>query len=220
MPFVVKDLPFQVLDRTFIAMTVESPHIFAVHADSPLKTLEDVIKEVRKDPANFTWSTMGGISIHEIMVRQFFKVIGVDVSKTRPVATLGGGQVAAMVAGGHVKLGVVSSVAGLPVIKGGMVRPLMISSRKRDPSYPDIPTSAELGYPTVNIVLWLGVSGPPKLPSYIVDIWNETLQEILNDPTYIARLKQIGLSINYKGPLEMREHVKKEMEEVRELLGR
>jgi tripartite-type tricarboxylate transporter receptor subunit TctC len=154
------------------------------------------------------------------MVRQFLKAIGVDVKKTKPVVTQGGGQVAAMIAGGHVKLGVVSSAAGMSIIKGGVVRALLISSQKRDPNYPDIPTGAELGYPAVNVIFWIGISGPPKLPTHIVDIWNETLQRIVKDPTYVTQTKKLGLPVNYKGANELREYVKKEMEEMRELLGR
>lgn len=219
LPIAVKEVPFNVMDRTFVAMTTTSPHIFVVNASSPYKTLADIVAEVKKDPKNFTWSSIGGTSTQEYMVRQFFKAIGVNIKDTKPVVTQGGGEVAALVAGNHVKLGVVSSSAGLPLIQGGTARALMISSGERDPSYPNVPTRIEAGYPTVDVVLWMGISGPPKLPSYIVDIWNKTIQKMVKDPDFIARVRKMGLTIDYKGPDEMREFVRKEIKEIAELLG-
>lgn len=219
LPFVVKDLPIKVMDRTFIAITNVSPHFFAVPVNSPYKTMPDVVEDLKKSPESFTWTSLGAASTQDYMFRQLCKAVGVDVQKTKPVFTQGGAQVATLVGGGHVKLAVVSSASGIPLMKGGTARALMISSAKRDPNYPNVPTGIEVGYPTVNVIYWMGVSGPPKLSPDIVDTWSKTLQKMVKDPAYIAKALKMGLPPGYKGPSEEIEFVKKEMEEIRNLLG-
>lgn len=162
--FVVKDLPFNVMDRTFIAMTFYSPNVLIVKADSPYKNPEDVIADVKKDPENFTWASMGGSSTPDIGMRQFFHAAGIDISKTKPVMITGGPSGTSLVAGGHAKLGFQTVAGTLPVIKSGLVRGLAVTSKTRYPDLPDVPTFEELGYPTVNVENWAGISGAPKVP--------------------------------------------------------
>jgi tripartite-type tricarboxylate transporter receptor subunit TctC len=82
---VVMDLPIKVMDRTFLAITGITPSLLIVPANSPYKTLADVIADAKKDPQNFTWSSLGGASSRDLSVRQFFRAIGVDFKKTKPV---------------------------------------------------------------------------------------------------------------------------------------
>jgi len=63
---------------------------------------------------------------------------------------------------------------------------------------------------------WAGFAGPPKLPSHIVDIWEKALQEMAKDPVSIAQMSNVGRPF-YLNSREMREHVQKEIDEVREL---
>lgn len=218
-PIVVKDLPYKIMDRTFITMTAISPMAIIVHSPSPYKSLKDLEVEAKKDPENFTWTSLGGAGGHDFTTRQFFKAIGIDVSKTKPVMVPGGAPAVSLTAGGHVKMGLGTVSACLPAIKGGTVRPLVVTSKQRWPDLPDVPTTLELGYPTVNHHYWMGISGTPKLPSHIVEIWDEALQEMLKDPEIISKVKSIGAVPFYHNAQEMREFVMKETEEVRELWG-
>ena len=217
--FAVKDPPFRVMDRTFVSMSSFSPHVLTVPANSPNKKLEDLIAEIKRDPENFRWGNMTGASPTETGMRQFFKAIGVDISKTKPVGTPSSVTLMTLVASGSVKVGFVSVNTSLPSIKGGMVRGLLMASNNRNAHLPDIPTASELGYPTVNVVTWVGYSGPPKLPSYIVEIWNKALQETLKDPEVISKFRNLGQEVNYLNASEFKERVKKEIEELKELYG-
>jgi tripartite-type tricarboxylate transporter receptor subunit TctC len=96
----VKDLPFKVMDRTFVSMTTFSAQDIIVPATSPYKTLKDLMEDARKDPENFSWSSLGGVSGNDFGARMFFKAAGVDVARTKPVMSKGGAQGAALVAGG------------------------------------------------------------------------------------------------------------------------
>jgi tripartite-type tricarboxylate transporter receptor subunit TctC len=214
----VKDLPFKIMDRTFIAMTFIAPIGFFVSSTSPIKNLKDLEAEAKRDPENFSWNLTGGAAGPDYAMRQFFKAIGLDHSRTKPIPVQGGAQAVILVAGGNVKVGACTVMAALPSIKGGMLRPLCIIGSARYPDLPDVPTAIEMGY-AVNVEHWFGISGPPKLPSLIVETWNAALEEMSRDPEIITKLKNVGALPYYRNARATREHVTKEFEEIKNLWG-
>jgi tripartite-type tricarboxylate transporter receptor subunit TctC len=214
----VKDLPFKVLDRTFIAFTTASPHIFYANAASPIKNLKDVEAEVKKNPGEFTWGSFGGVGAGDFLWRQFFKGIGVDVSKTKPVVTRGGAEIVSFVAGNHIKLGTATPTSGISHVRAGTVKVVGVSGF-RCPDYPDVATAVEQGFPTVTAVFWTGISGPPKLPPHIINKWEEAIQEMLKDQEFNSKLRNLGFKPFYLNSSEAREYVRKEIDEVRSLWG-
>ena len=214
----VKDLPFKVLDRTFIAFTTASPHVFYANSASLIKNLKDVEAEVKKSPEQFTWGSFGGVGAGDFLWRQFFKAIGVDVSKTKPVVTRGGAEIVSFVAGGHIKLGTASPTSGLSHVRAGTVKVVGVSGF-RSPDFPDVPTAVEQGYPTVTAVFWTSISGPPKLPSNIVNRWEEAIQEMLKDPEFISKSRNLGFKPFYLNSSDAREYVRKEIDEAKSLWG-
>jgi tripartite-type tricarboxylate transporter receptor subunit TctC len=216
---VVKQLPFKVKDRTFIGVANVTAMLLMVPSSSPIKTLQDAIAEAKKDPASFTWTSLGGASMQDYVIRQFFKATGIDVVKTKPIMSQGGSQATTLTAGGHVKLGSGTTSGILSAFKGGMVRPLGVTGKSRHPDFPDVPTFEELGYPTVTAQNWNGFSGPPNLPSSIVDAWDKALQEMVKDPEVITKLANIGSTPLYMNGTAAKEHVMKEAEEVEKLFS-
>lgn len=215
----VKDLPFKIMDRTYIADVTNAPMLLLVPASSPWQTLGDLVNSIKKNPDGFTWISGGSASVPAYVIRKFFASIDVDILKTREVMAKGGGEQVTQVAGGHVNLTSLAPASTLPAIKAGTVRPLAITSRGRHPMLPNVPTTRELGYPDVDIEVWGGFSGPLNLPSDIVDIWNNALQKALPDPKFNSRYENVGVPVFYRNPAEARNLVLKEMEEVKKLWG-
>ncbi len=209
---VVKDLPFRVMDRTFIAITLFNPIITISPSSAPYKTLHDLLADAKKDPENFTWDSLGGVSGDDFVGRMVLNAAKIDISKTKPVMSKGGSAAATLVAGGHIKMGHPAIISAWPHIQAATVKVLAVALKERDPLLPDVPTHAELGYPSVYCPFWLGVSGPPKLPSSIVDIWSKAIQEMLKDPEYLALVKKEFFRPFYHGPKEMVEYIRKESE--------
>ena len=212
-----RDLPFKVLDRTFIGVIVTCPLVFYVPAASPIKNLKDLEAEIKKDPEHFTWASFGGAGPGDFLVRQFFKAIGVDVAKTKPVSTRGGAEQLTMVAGNHVKMAYAVPVSGLPHVKAGTVRAVGLTGY-RVPEL-DAATMQEQGYPSANFVFYQGYSGPPKMSSVAMNKWSEVLQEIVKDQEFATKVQDLGYKPYYLGPDETREFVRKGMEEARVLWG-
>ncbi len=211
-----KDLPFKILDRTFVAVVVVSPLVFNVPSVSSVKSLKDLEAEIKKDPDHFTWASFAGPQ--ELLVRQFFRVIGVDIAKTKPVASKGGSDSVNLAAGNHVKMAIATPVAGLSHVRAGTVRAVAITG-SRLPELPNVTTTQEQGYPAANAVFYQGFSGPPKMPSPILNKWCEALQQIVKDPGFNAKVKDLGYAALYLGPDEAKDIVRKGMEEARVLWG-
>lgn len=214
-----KQLPFKIMDRTFVALADTVPVVIMVPTNSPFQSLSDVVAEVKKSPAEFTWTSMGGVGLQDLAFRQLLKAVNVDVMKTKPIMSQGGAQPMTMTAGGHVKLGIATVSSALPAISGGMVRPLAVTSEKRIPKLPDVPTTTELGYPSINAANWHGISGPPGLPKQVVDTWNKAFQEMVNDPEVLSRLENIVTVPFYRNQPDTRAIVQNEASEVKTLWG-
>ena len=219
LPAVVRNLAFKITDRTFIAIVAVTPMIIIVPSESPIKSLKELEAEAKKSPETFTWTSLGGAGAQDFTCRQFLKAIGVDVSKTKPIMSQGGAQAVVLTSGGNVKMGVGTTSGAIPAINGGTVRPLAVTSAERYPDLPNLPTTAELGYPTVKCQFWIGLSGPPNMPSHIAETWDKLLQEMLKDTEVITKLKNVGAIPFYHNANEMKGYVSAETEEVATLWG-
>ena len=216
---VVKNLPFKIMDRTFIGVATGVAMFIVVPPNSSFMTMKDLETEAKKDPGNFSWTSLGGAAAQDYTGRKFLKVIGVDVHKTKPIMSQGASQAIVLTAGGNVKMGVGSTSASLPAIKAKTVRGITTTSKQRWPDLPDVPTTAEQGYSAVDVQDRYGPSGPPNLPSHVVEIWNKALEDMVKDPEVLNKMKNIGFTPFYLNAREVREQVIKETEEVRELWG-
>lgn len=218
LPIIVKNLPFKIMDRTFIAITIQVPTVLVLSAKSPFKGVRDFVDWAKKNPHELKWASGGGTMPMDIAQRQLFKVNGIDISKTKTVMVKGGADAFILAGGGHVMLTGGAISTGLPTINTGLVRPLFVTSEKRLSFLPDVPTSAEVGYPMITVKHWVGFSGPPNLPSHIVEKWNEAIQEMLKDPEILSKLANVGMLPFYHNSLETSKFVPKETETIREAL--
>jgi len=215
----VPNVPFKIMDRTFIAITFASPCVILVPSALPVRSMKDLEAEIKRDPAGFTWPSSGGVATYDIVVKQILSAIGVDISKTKPVPCQGVIPSIQLAASGNTKIVVAQPTTAVPNAQSGILRPLAVADSSRWPELPDVPTTIELGYPTVKLSSWFGISGPAKLPSHIVEIWEKAIQEMMRDPETISQIKKLGLMPFYHNSKEMREYVAKESEELKKASG-
>lgn len=185
-----KELPCSLESRTLLTPTILVAQTFIVAADTPWRTLKDVAEAGRKDPANQVWGILGGRGASDIAAAQFFEAAGIDVQKLKKVSFQGSALAINAVAGGHVQLAIASPAAVHAVITAGKARPLAVTTTQRVKMMPDVPTTREAGFPSVSYINWHGLSGPPGIPADIVQVWTQTLREILQDPDSIKWIEQ------------------------------
>ncbi|MCL4768066.1 MAG: tripartite tricarboxylate transporter substrate binding protein [Hyphomicrobiaceae bacterium] len=219
MPVAVPNLPVDIMARTFIAIIADTPSIYVVAPNSPIKNLKDLEAEIKKDPASFTWTSLGGAGSYDHAMRKFMKSIGVNVNNTRPVVVKGGAEGVSLTASGSVKIGFATMSSAGPAIAAKIVRPIAITSARRNASFLDIATVVEQGYPDALQADRYGPSGPPNMPAHVVKQWSDALQEMLKDPEVVQKLERIGLALGFQDAAATRARVVKEVEEIRALYG-
>jgi tripartite-type tricarboxylate transporter receptor subunit TctC len=111
-----------------------------------------------------------------------------------------------------------SSVASLGKhIMAGKLRGLAISSKKRHPEFPDLPTTTELGYPESNFAVWTGVLAPTGVPKQVVDVLVPAVEKAFNKPEVIKRAVNLGMVFEYMGPEELRKNLESDIRIIKEV---
>jgi tripartite-type tricarboxylate transporter receptor subunit TctC len=215
----MKDLPYKVEQRTLIVRAAASPMAFIVPQNSPWRNLKDVVEAAKKDPGSLTWTSLGGTSGVDLVMRQFFAAAGIDVPRTKMVTFPGASPACNSVAGGHVQMGAATAGTILPLVNGGNARCIAVTSPERLKELPDVATTAQQGLPSVNTQFWIGFSGPPGLPDYVIKAWSEAVFEVLKSPDVIAKLTRITSFPAFLGPEEFKKFIMEESGMVNELMG-
>jgi tripartite-type tricarboxylate transporter receptor subunit TctC len=214
----MKDLPYKVETRSFLVRAAASPMAFIVPQNSPWKNLKDVVEAAKKDPGSLTWTSLGGTSGVDLLMRQFFAATGIDVPKTKMVTFPGASPACNAVAGGHVQLGAATAGTILPLVSGGNARCLAVTSSERLKELPDVATTGQQGYRSVNTVFWIGFSGPPGLPGHVVKAWAETVSAVLKDADVQAKLARVTSAPAFLDQEEFKKFVFNESQLVKELM--
>ncbi len=146
------------LDKvTPIARLTSEYNVFVVPANSPLKTMKDVVEQMKKDPGSITWGGGSKGSTEHISASMLARLVGVDPKKVNYVAFRGGGEATAAILGGNVKVGGSGYSEFAEYITAGKMRAIGVTSEKRLPGIA-VPTMKEQGYDVV-LGNWRGVYG-------------------------------------------------------------
>jgi tripartite-type tricarboxylate transporter receptor subunit TctC len=208
-------LPFKVDDRTYLGLAAQTPLMLVVSYDSPFASLADAVSAAKANPATFTWTSGAGTT--DLMFRRLFQLIKLDYRLTRAIQVRGGSDAINMAAGGHVMIGVGFWGSIAPLVSAKKLRVLAVAGPKRHPSIPDVPTTAETGYPDLIILQWIGFSGPPKMDKATIDAWRDAIVAVSNEPRVVEGLSHVGLIPFPSTPDGMRTYVTKERSIVQEL---
>ena len=188
-------LPYNVEERAYMARAILSPMGLSVRGDAPWKTIDDMVADIRKNPSAFRWSLIGGTGVPDVLIAQMRAALqakGVDLSKTRTVTYKGTGEVMIALGGGHIDIAFASPSATNSLWAAKKVRPLAISGKERYKGWPDIPCTAELAYPAVNLTYWAGFCAPPGVPQNIMKTWIDAVRATVADPEVIAKFESVG----------------------------
>jgi tripartite-type tricarboxylate transporter receptor subunit TctC len=215
-----ENLPYKVEERTYIARATSTPRCLIVPASSPWKTVEDLVNSIRTNPSGITFALIGGTGVPDVVIAQFRAALiakGVDVSKSRPISYKGTGEVVVAIAGGHASFSAAGPDSASALTDAGKIRVLGVTSAGRYKGWPNVPTMTEAGFPSVDMVFWVGLSSSPGLPANIVKILDNAVRESLNDPDVIAKLDKIGIEPFYQSGDKYRKFVLDEGEAIKAL---
>jgi tripartite-type tricarboxylate transporter receptor subunit TctC len=196
-----KQLPFDPVDDfQMLSVVGYQAFLIAVRADSPFKTLADLIAAAKASPGKLTFSSVGVGSTQHLGGELLAAMA--DIKLTH-VPYRGGNAPMTDLLGGRLDLSVDSMTIVGPQLAAGKVRALGVTSPQPWWSHPDIPPVAKTvtGY---DVRTWLGVAAPKGLPQPIVQKLNTELRAILAEPATQERLKKLGMDVHASSPEEMR----------------
>ena len=119
--------------------------------------------------------------------------------------------------GGHVDMASNTLSSLSSQIVAGKFRALSISSKTRHPDFPNIPTTAELGYPFINLMAWWGFYVPAGIPQTAVNVLVPAVEKASKNPEVTQRVTRLGFTAEYKGPEELRKFLEEETKTVRKV---
>ena len=167
------------VDLVPIMLIERGPLILMVKADSPYKTVKDVVAAAKAQPGKLSYASGGIGGTHHLSGALFEHSAGIDMIHA-PYKSGSAGATDLM--GGQVDMMFEQMYAAMPSVKGGRLRALAITSKNRSPLLPDVPTMGEAGFPAVEVLNWQGIVGPRGLPAEIVKILNAAGNKALQDP--------------------------------------
>lgn len=153
--------PVTLSQATPVARLLSEYQVFVVPAASPLKSMKDVVEQLKKDPGSVKWGGGSRGSTEHIAAAMLAREVGVDAGKINYVAFRGGGEAVAAVLGGNVTVGGSGYTEFGEYIKSGKMRPIAVTSATRLKGV-DAPTLKELGY-NVEIGNWRGIYAAPGI---------------------------------------------------------
>jgi tripartite-type tricarboxylate transporter receptor subunit TctC len=207
-PVLYKKLPYDhIRDFAAISMIGTVPNVLVVHASLPVKSVKEFLAYAKANPGKVSYGSSGVGSATHLSMALISSMTGVSMLH---VPYKGAGAAVADVLGGQLQA-LCSSLAGLlPHIKSGRVRALGVTTSKRNPQLPDVPTLAESGMAGYEVTIWYGWFAPAKTPVAIVARLNTETVKALNSNDLKDRLTLQGLDVGPSTADELTAFVKAE----------
>ena len=172
-----------------IALVAQSSTILVVHPSVPAHTVAELVAHARANPGKVNFSS-GGIGVLPHLIGEWFKSrAGIDIVH---VPYRGGGPSINDLVGGQVQMTFEGVSVLRPLIESGKLRALAVTSAKRLPQLPDLPTMIESGFPDFVSVSWTGLLAPARTPREIVDRLNAQINAGVASPEFTAALARLG----------------------------
>jgi len=215
-PAIYAKLPYDTLkDFTEIAPLAIQPNVFVVTADSKFKNLMDFVNAARAQPGSLNIGHAGVGSGTHLNTEKFIDAAKIKVTE---VPFKGTPEVIAAMLSGDVQAYWAPISAGMSLVKGGKLRPLAVSTAKRNAQLPDVPTTGEAGIQGADAPLWFGLWGPSGMPRELVSKINADVRKALADPAVKERLTAGGNDTMDMSPDQFQKLVRTEMDEYARVL--
>jgi len=187
-------LPYDhIKDFSFLSKIGSTPNLFMAHPAQPFKNVGDVIAYAKANPGKLSFGSSGvGASPH-LSIELLKSMAGINIVH---VPYKGAAPALADVIGGQIPLSVGNLPGGpLAAVKSGRLTGVGVTSAKRSPRAPEVPTFAEGGVPGYDVSSWYGICAPAGLPKAVAAKLNAGLVKVLSSPELKARMEDQGIDV-------------------------
>jgi tripartite-type tricarboxylate transporter receptor subunit TctC len=200
------DLPFDPdKDLKPVMLAAVTPNVLMATTKLPIHTLKDLVDAARNEPGQLTFASQGIGSTAHLTVAYLMLLADIQM---RHVPYRGAAPALTDVIAGHVTMTVDGLSSALGIIRGGNIRALAVASARRSPVIPDVPTTAEAGYPGFESESWYGVSVPAQTPDPIVKSIHDGMAQVFKAPDVHRTLTERGAEVMASTPEELRTYMK------------
>ena len=170
-------------------MVATNPFVLVVNKDLPVKTVAEFIAWVRAQPAKPSYAEGAVGSVTHLAMALFLHRAGIAMTN---VSYRGNSPALTDIVAGHLPTMFSNLSDALPHLASGAIRALAVSSDKRSPQLPEVPTVAEFGFPGFNVITWNGLVAPAGTPKPIIHRLAAEIARATKDPAFVARLASLG----------------------------
>jgi tripartite-type tricarboxylate transporter receptor subunit TctC len=190
-PAMSKNFPFDPLrDFTHIALFGGPPGVLVIYPGLPVKDLKQFIAYAKAENGKLAYGSPGNGTQGHLLAEQLKQVTGIEMTH---VPYRGASLAVSDLIAGHVTVTSTTLTTAATQIKAGKARALAVTSLKRIPEFPDVPTFAELGFPELTASIWFSLSGPAGMQSEVVNKLNAEVRRALQLPDVRERLRPEGI---------------------------
>lgn len=191
-----------------VANVLSAPQIIVVREGLPVKTLGDLIAYAKANPGKLNYASSGNGSLQHVTGAMLEQQGGV---KMVHVPYKGTGPALQDLLGGQVDLTFGTAPPFMPHIQAGKLRVLAVTGKERLPSLPNVPTTAEAGYPQVNATSWFALFAPANTPKPVVDKLVADVRTVVQSPAFQQKAQEQGATADYQAPQQLGARVKADL---------
>jgi len=206
-------------DFSHITQIHSGPNVLVVHPDTPFKTFKELVDYGRANPGKLSYGYTFAASGHMAMelLKQTVSACPKGAKDCKGLFMVGipyrgGGPMMSDMLGGQIQLMFINQDVALQHVKAGKLRALVVSSKQRNPLYPDVPTISELGFPGFEALSWSGLSAPKGTPQAIIDKLEAALSVAMASPAIKQRMESVGFVVPPQGSKVYTQFVKSELD--------
>jgi tripartite-type tricarboxylate transporter receptor subunit TctC len=196
-------------DFIHLSQVNSGPNVLVVHPSQPFKTVKDIVDFAKKNPGKLDYGFTHAASGH--MAMELFKqTTGIFLTG---IPYKGGGPMLNDLLAGTIPMFFLNQDAVLPHVRAGKLRAIAVTSKERNPLYPDVPTVAESGYKGFEATSWSGLSVAKGTPQPIVDKLEAAIAQAMQSPSFKQRLTSVGFVIPPTGSKHYNAFIKSELDQ-------
>jgi len=205
-----RNLPYDPLkDFTAVTLVASGPYVLVVNPQLQVRTVQELIAAAKAQPGKIDYASSGNGSAQHLVSAMFASMAGIELSH---VPYKGSGPAMQDLLGGQVKVSFAGIPNVMPHLRSGKLRALAVSTPKRSPDLPEVPTLAEAGVPGFDATLWAAILAPAGTPSEIVQKLYAETAKALRHPEALKAISLTGLDVSIVGPRELPAFLRAETE--------
>ncbi|MEO8202803.1 MAG: tripartite tricarboxylate transporter substrate binding protein [Betaproteobacteria bacterium] len=198
-----------------VGQVARSSYMLLVHPDLPVKTVKELVEYVKARPGKLAYASAGNGTLQHLGMELFKREAGLDLLH---VPYKGSAPAITDILGGQIQITFESTTAVMGHVRSGKLRPIAVSTLKRIPALPDLPTLAESGYPGFEVVGFAGVLAPAGTPPEVVATLNAAFNKALMAPEVREKMGSMGVEPAGSSPEQFRAFLQGEIPKYAKIL--